>query len=55
MKYVGGLQESIWKKLKFFKVEDIDEASVKAMRIKEKNQPKDKKKGDKFKKGHWKI
>lgn len=40
MKYIGDLHESIQKKLKLFKVEDINEANVKVMGIEEKSQPR---------------
>lgn len=51
MKYVGGHHESIRKELKFFKVEDISEASMKVIGIEEKNLPMESKKSDKFRKG----
>lgn len=47
MKYIGDLYKSIRKELRLFKVEDIDEASMKVMGIKEKNLLRKYKKGKK--------
>ena len=50
MMYIEDLYKSIWKKLKLFKVKDINKASMKVMGIKKKNRLRESKKGDKFKK-----
>ena len=43
MKYIGGLTDCIWKELKLFTMESIEEATVKAIAIEAKYKRLDKK------------
>lgn len=54
-KYVGGLDGSIQKELKPFKVENINWARMKIMRFKEKNWSREDTKGDMYNKGGGKL
>ncbi|KAM1763769.1 hypothetical protein ACFX11_003079 [Malus domestica] len=51
MKYTRGLADYLWKKLKLFIVETIEEAIIKAITIKEKNKQNPSSKSDLKKKG----